>query len=51
MAEGIHGQFLYVNPAAKVVIVAWSARPHPTAGSVINDWLFLDAVTDTLRSE
>ncbi|MGH6660713.1 MAG: serine hydrolase domain-containing protein, partial [Rhodospirillales bacterium] len=51
VGEGIHGQFLYVNPAMKVVIVVWSARPHPTAGTVINDWIFFDAVADALRSE
>ena len=49
MGVGIHGQVLYVNPAARVVIVAWGARPHPTAGQVIDDWLFCDAVTDSLH--
>jgi CubicO group peptidase (beta-lactamase class C family) len=48
-AKGIHGQFLYVNPVAKVVIVVWGARPQPTRGAVINDWLFFDAVTEALR--
>lgn len=49
MAMGIHGQYLYVNPAAGVVIVAWGARPHPTQGQVIDDWAFCDAVSTTLR--
>ena len=48
-AEGIHGQFLYVNPAAKVVIVVWSAQPKPLGGAVINDWTFFEAVIDALR--
>lgn len=43
-ALGIHGQFLYVNPVAKVVIVVWGAQPTPTGGGVINDWTFCDAV-------
>jgi len=47
--EGIHGQFLYVNPAVNVVIVIWSARPHPTGGAAVDDWAFLDAVSETLR--
>lgn len=47
-AEGIHGQYLYVNPAAKTVIVVWSAQPKPLGGAVIDDWLFFDAVTDAL---
>ena len=48
MAVGIHGQYLYVNPVAKVVIVVWGARPHPSQGQVVNDWSFCDAVTATL---
>jgi hypothetical protein len=48
MAMGIHGQYLYVNPAARIVIVVWGARPHPTAGQVIDDWTFCDAVTAAL---
>ncbi|MGH7530767.1 MAG: serine hydrolase domain-containing protein [Gemmatimonadales bacterium] len=50
MAMGIHGQYLYVNRAAQVVIVAWGARPHPTEGQVIDDWVFCDAVTAAVRS-
>lgn len=49
VAEGIYGQFLYVNPAAKVVIVVWSARPTPTGGTIIDDRVFFDAVTAALR--
>ena len=48
-ARGIHGQFLYVNPAAKVVIVVWGAQPKPTGGGVISDWAFCDAVVAALR--
>lgn len=48
MAMGIHGQYVYVNPVAQVVIVAWGARPHPTEGQVVDDWLFCDAVAATL---
>ena len=48
MAMGIHGQYIYVNPAARVVIVAWGARPHATEGQVIDDWVFCDAVTGAL---
>lgn len=49
-AEGIYGQFIYVNPAARIVIVVWSARPKPTTGTVIDDRVFFDAVTDALRT-
>jgi len=54
MAIGIHGQYLYVNPIARIVIVVWGARPHPSQGQVVDDWSFCDAVTATLargRSE
>ncbi len=50
-AEGIHGQYLYVNPAAKIVIVVWSAQPKPLGGAVINDWLFFEAVTEALQQD
>ncbi len=50
-AEGIHGQFIYVNPAAKVVIVVWSAQPKPLGGAVINDWNFFEAVSNALRQQ
>ena len=47
--EGIHGQFLYVNPAVDVVIVVWSAAPHPTQGRPVDEWAFFEAVADALR--
>jgi CubicO group peptidase (beta-lactamase class C family) len=49
-AEGIHGQFIYVNPSARVVIVQLSARPHPTQGALVDDLVFFDAVVAALRS-
>lgn len=48
-AEGIYGQWLYINPAARVVIVVWSAQTKPTGAAVIDDWVFFDAVVDALR--
>jgi len=48
--EGIHGQFLYINPAVDVVIVIWSARPLPSGGAVVDEWAFFGAVSDALRS-
>jgi CubicO group peptidase (beta-lactamase class C family) len=47
--EGIHGQFLYINPATRVVIVIWSARPQPSGGAVVDEWAFFDAVSEALR--
>lgn len=48
-AEGIHGQFLYVNPVEKIVIVVWSAQPKPLGGAIINDWAFFEAVSAALH--
>jgi len=47
--EGIYGQFLYINPAAQVVIVVWSARARPVGADAIDDWAFCDGVTAMLR--
>ena len=35
-AEGIFGQWLYINPRRQVVIVQWSAQTQPSGGDVIN---------------
>jgi CubicO group peptidase (beta-lactamase class C family) len=48
-AEGIYGQWIYVNPAARVVIVVWSAQAQPTGAAVVDDWAFFDAVVAALR--
>jgi len=32
-AEGIYGQFIYINPAEQVVAVVWSAWPQPWVDS------------------
>lgn len=46
---GIFGQYLYVYPQARVVIVLWSAQTRPTGGEVLNDVAFFDAVVSRLR--
>lgn len=48
-AEGIHGQFLYMNPAVDLVIVLWSAHPHPTGGRAVSEYPFFEAVAEVLR--
>lgn len=50
-AEGIHGQFIYVNPAARVVIVVWSAQPKPAGGAVVDNEAFFAAVAAALRRD
>lgn len=50
-AEGIHGQSIYVNPAARVVIVTWGAQPRPTGGAVIDDDVGRVAIVERLRAD
>ncbi len=47
--EGIFGQYLFVDPAQRVVIVIWSAQTKPGGGQVVNEWAFFEAVVDALR--
>jgi CubicO group peptidase (beta-lactamase class C family) len=48
-AVGIHGQLLYVNPAARVVIVSWGAHPEPGGVDEAAESAFIDAVVESLR--
>ena len=48
-ASGIFGQSIYINPAAKVVVVVWSARPKPTGTDTIDDEDFYAAVVKALH--
>lgn len=48
-AGGIFGQYIYVNPAQKVVVVVWSARSKPLGADAIPDVDFFNAVTEALR--
>jgi CubicO group peptidase (beta-lactamase class C family) len=43
-ARGIFGQYLYINPARRVVIAVWSARSKPRGAEVILDNDFFNAV-------
>ena len=49
LAEGIFGQFLYLNPREHVVIVALSARSKPEGMDVIEDLDFFAAAAAALR--
>ena len=35
-AQGIFGQWLYINPRRQVVIAQWSAQTQPSGGDVVN---------------
>lgn len=49
IAEGIHGQFIYINPVRDLVIVVWQANPRPVGGSVVDDRAFFRAVADAME--
>lgn len=48
-ARGIFGQFMYVNPKQRVVIVVWGARSKPKGAEVIIDNDFFNAAVEALR--
>lgn len=48
-AEGIFGQYIYINPAARVVVVVWGAQTKPSGGAVVSDDAFFGAVVKALR--
>jgi CubicO group peptidase (beta-lactamase class C family) len=43
-ARGIFGQYIYINPARRLVIVVWSARSKPKGAEAIADNDFFNAV-------
>lgn len=43
-AEGINGQFVLVDPVARVVIVQWAARLEAQGGEQVSDYDVFDAV-------
>ncbi len=48
-AEGIFGQWIYVNPNENVVIVVWGAQSKPTPRNPVLDADFFAALTRALR--
>jgi len=47
-ARGIFGQYLYVNPAKRLVIAVWSARSKPRGAEAVLDNDFFNAVAAVL---
>jgi CubicO group peptidase (beta-lactamase class C family) len=48
-AQGIFGQYLYLNPHEQVVIAQWSAQTRPVGGDVVNPNDCFGAIADALR--
>ena len=49
-AQGIFGQYLYINQRERVVIAQWSAQTKPTGGDVVNPDDCFAAITEAVRS-
>ncbi len=48
-AEGIFGQYIYINPREHVVIAVLSAQPKPTDMEPVSSEAFFGAVTEALK--
>ncbi len=48
-ADGIFGQFIYLNPKEHVVVVVWSAQSKPEGMDIIDNLDFFGAVVAALR--
>ena len=48
-ARGIFGQYIYMNPAERVVVIVWSAWPKPQHKPTVEDDDFFAAVATALR--
>lgn len=48
-AIGIFGQFIYVNPAERLVVAMWSAQPKPVGMDVVDEYDFFNALSDALH--
>tara|TARA_R110002126_G_scaffold268921_6_gene412559 strand:- start:1076 stop:1684 length:609 start_codon:yes stop_codon:yes gene_type:complete len=44
-AEGIFGQYVYVDPETKLVVVMWSAQAKPLNRAGLNEYQFLTALS------
>jgi CubicO group peptidase (beta-lactamase class C family) len=49
LAEGIFGEYLYLNPAEHLVVVVWSARSKPEGLDIVDDLDFFGAVASALH--
>ncbi|MDH7943433.1 serine hydrolase [Pseudohongiella sp. SYSU M77423] len=45
-AEGIFGQYVFVDPDKDLVVAIWSAQPKPLNRAGLNEYVFLRALSD-----
>jgi hypothetical protein len=49
LAEGIFGQYIYLNPREQLVVVVWSAQSKPEGMDIVDNFDFFSAVAGALR--
>ncbi|MAD75925.1 MAG: serine hydrolase [Rheinheimera sp.] len=50
-AEGIFGQYIFVDPDTSLVVVMWSAQSKPLYRAGLDEYTFLKALSDFYRSK
>ncbi len=45
-AIGIFGQYIFVDPDQDLVVTIWSAQPKPVNGTSIDEYVFLEALSE-----
>lgn len=50
-AEGIFGQYIYMNPKENVVIAVWGAQPKPVGKETVSCYDFFAAVVNTIKQQ
>lgn len=45
-AEGIFGQYIFVDPDAELVVAIWSAQPKPIGRAGLNEYHFFQALSE-----
>ncbi|HSG52004.1 MAG TPA: serine hydrolase [Rheinheimera sp.] len=44
-AEGIFGQYVFIDPDTRLVVVVWSAQPKPLGKAAVNEYAFFRALS------
>lgn len=44
-AEGIFGQYVFIDPDTRLVVVVWSAQPKPIGKAAVNEYAFFRALS------
>ncbi|MCS4306723.1 CubicO group peptidase (beta-lactamase class C family) [Rheinheimera pacifica] len=48
-AEGIFGQYLFIDPDKQLVVAMWSAQAKPLNRAGLNEYTFLQALSDHFK--